>query len=85
MRKLTATLICAETRMPVLSRMLTVTLRTGRSSGLSPVSTTPGLFGITSTTFASTIAGTGSTPGSLEVSEYGLRPPWRVKRAGTPA
>src|SRR5258706_16170627 len=71
-------------RMPVVSRIWTVTVRTGRSLGPRPTSTTPGLFGMTSKLFAFTIGGTGSTPGSLEVIEYGLRPPDNAIGEGKP-
>ena len=62
-----ATLMLMFTRMPVVSRTETTTVRTGSASAARPVSMTPGLFGTTSKLFALTIAGTGSIPGSLEV------------------
>ena len=59
MRKLRATLIVATTVVPSeAERAEMLTVRTGRASGGSPVSTTLGLLGTTSSECPSNVAGT---------------------------
>jgi len=47
----------------------------GTSVSVRPASTTPGLLGTTWKLWPLTIGGTGKSVGSLEVTEYGVRPP----------